>query len=129
MATAVLHVPFLFGESHFEDRLIAVGHGRLAFFLEHRQVRQVHGFLPDDQHIMSGGLVSGVLLRGAGRPSFPSPEKSKGNGHGCCGDSKQESLSYFHRAPPISGSRPTKGVKPVLMATSKRLWASLSRST
>ena len=99
MLSAVLHVPFLFRESHFEDRLVAVGHGRLAFFLEHRQVRKVHGVLPNDQHIMSGGTVSGVLRLSAGRPSFPSPEKSKGNGKGRCGDTKQEWLSYFHRAP------------------------------
>src|SRR5262245_30824799 len=105
MFSAILHVTFLFLESHFENRLVAVGHGWRAFFLEHRKVRKVHGFFPDDQHIMSGGTVSGRLLRSVGNPSFPGPQKSKGNGR--CRDAKQKSLSYFHRTPPTSGSLTT----------------------
>jgi hypothetical protein len=71
MLSAVLRVISLFLESHFEDRLVAVGHGRCAFCLEHRKVRQAHGFFPDDKHIMRGGTVGGVPLRGVDRSSFP----------------------------------------------------------
>src|ERR1043166_5884536 len=102
MLSAVLHVTFLFRESHFEDRLVAVGHGRLAFFLEHRKVRKVHSFLPDDQHIMSGRTVTGALLRSISSLSSTSPEKSNGNCR--CRDTRQESLLCFHRSPPKTSS-------------------------